>query len=192
MNQSQQVDSTQNSGQDKELLEIINKIQVHYDYLLTYRTLTEEKAKNLITKKDDSDKLMDTFFGLQEIYGIFIGLHPESIYAPQFKQSSEVYDRMMKVVDEITRLITNALQIWQVITSNIKSYTQSGRYCYNYLTYQFQGNSFHGFILSILNNTAIVLSFLKNLNKAEIIKGKQSSLRAGTMTKDIDTEKPPE
>lgn len=159
-----------------------------------FKVITAGMAYQVTCEKKETELLLTSLINLQNIFGIFINLHPESIYSQQHKYSSDVFDNNIVIVSgETTVLIDEALNIWQTIAGNILPFTRNKQYCFRFLTTVFQGAkySFHGIILKILSNCQKLVSYLDNLEIGEIVKGQLDMVRSREMGKKFSIGKPP-
>lgn len=175
---------------DDPLKELRDKLDGSVEYFRELKTMGEGKAFRIIIESEETDKLITALLSIQGIFGIIISLDPESIYAPQFKQTSGVYEKINVVAEQTSKLIDEAFSIWQEILSNVHPFTRSPRYCYKLLTTKFAGTkwSFHGILLQIMSNCEKIKSFLTYLYSGEVIKAELGRLRSQKLSKTYESE----
>jgi len=173
-----------------ELSFLIDMIIEPIDYLTTLKVINPIKARDLITNKNrEGDKLVDALIKLQNAFGIMVNLHPESIYSPQFKQTSDMYKNMSDVSENLSYLIDETLNMWQWIKSKGTPITQkSAMFCYKHLIKCEEKSriSFTTLIVRILSDGNKLVGYLMSLTSSEKLKAYLSNLRAKTMAVDIE------
>lgn len=172
------------SDNEPNIQGFIQKISKHIQYLDSIKVLTRGKAYEIFDDYKETEKLLNSLIGLQSVFGMFISLHPESIYSQQFKQTSDIFEKVSQTAEETSTFIEATLKAWDIVKQQIKPYNKNAYFCYNILTQEFKGTefSFHGLILRILSNCAKLSSYLENMVKGEIIKAQQSELRSRKMS----------
>ncbi|MGP3705224.1 MAG: hypothetical protein ACKD6O_08050 [Candidatus Bathyarchaeota archaeon] len=164
-----------------EISESKNVIQNYVNSLYADSTKGSKLAYSLIWG-EDSAKLLNALCGLQQMHGLIISMHPETIYATEYLQTKPkfetIYNKIIEISEQNAKLIDITLSVYQTIKAYTPRYLASYDYCYQQLTSNIgtTGWSFTLLLLQIVSNSEKILSFLETLisGSADIKKGELS------------------
>lgn len=175
----------------KEIKEFSKIVSDNAKKLEIYQNMDEDLAFNLIIDNEKKQEMVHALMQLQKVYGLSLSLEPESIYSSEFKEHSEIYNKIANVASKLSDIIDVTLRIWGLIASSIPSYQTSPKRCHTALTTSFGEVeiSFHGLLLQVMSNCQKIIGFLDTIERGEIIKAHLGMVRQGRMGEDIPVKR---
>lgn len=189
-----------------EVIELLNTIKAKKEIIQQYvnglysRNGTK-MAYNLLFNVEGSN-LINALCCLQQIHGLIISMHPESIYGTEYMQIKPkfetVYNKAMELSEYNARLIDVTLNVYQTIKADTPRFLANYEYCYQQLTSTIAGTnySFVWLLLQIISNCEKLLSFLYMLltGLADLKKGEVSVklLKGRELGEMLGVKTPPE
>jgi hypothetical protein len=139
--------------------------------------LTAENARKILVDAEFGAEVVDAFMKLQEIHGIILCMHPDSIYSgTDFKEKpNTIFNDLIALSKANSDLIDIAFDVLQHLQSpDVSGIMANDEYCYNLFKNKIDESvswSFCGLVLRILSNCRKIVSYLSNIKPLEREKG---------------------
>jgi len=174
-----------NKSLDEILEELTNRKQVISECI---SSLNRRKAYELLCDSKVSSLLLESLLSLQQIYGMVLSMHPESIYSSESKVNPDtIFNKVIAVTEKASEMIDITLDVYQVLKAETPRFLASEDYCYYKIVSTIEGTrwSFYGLLLRVVSDCEKLISFLEILSSgsAEWKKGELSRARVFGMAK---------